>query len=370
MILWISDCPDSAGGFGIVTKNILHYLKESHTVASVCFARFAVGEYDGYKVYPFARPFHHMLSRVESENGEKVEAVVVHGAPWITPFKDILNELQAVRARRVPVLGYFVHEALAMPPEIESYFRPGVLFDALITPTVATAELANVDNYYVVPHGVDPEVWHPHDVEKFDRFTIAFVSKNHPRKRWDLFFRVLATLIKEGLDVQGLAWTPRHGYWDIEKVLWAIEKDEGVKIPVIMPNPYDATFGIPNGKLAELLSKAHAYLHMSMGEAWGLPITEALALGLPTAAIDYPAIREWAGDWVNYIPTDKKHLISVEGLIHPVPSINKAVQWVEEVYSNYEDYRVRAIRNSDKVSKKYGWDAAGKRMEKVISGFI
>ena len=367
MILWISDCPDSAGGFGVVTKNILHYLKESHTVAAACFARFAVGEHDGYRVYPFARPFTHMLNRVEAEEGERVEAIVVHGAPWVMPFRDVLND---IRGAKVPVLGYFVHEALAMHPKIREYFTPGAMFDALVVPTKATAELIGVKDYYVVPHGVDPEVWHPRDADRFNTFTVAFVSKNHPRKRWDLFFRVLARVTKDGIPVQGLAWAPRKGYWDIEKVLWAVERDEGVVLPVIMPNPYDATFGIPDEILAQLLSRAHAYLHMSMGEAWGLPITEALALGLPTAATDYPAIREWAGDWVHYIRPEERHFISVEGLLHPVPSVDEAARWVEAVYADYEKERKRALRNSEEVRRKYSWEKAGKEMEKMISSFV
>lgn len=365
MILWLSDCPDSAGGFGVVTKNILHYLKDQYTVASICFAKFSVIKYDDYIVYPFARPIQLMINRIESDHNEKIEAIIVHGAPWVTPFKDVLIELQSIRPS-IPIIGYFVHEALSLPQDIESYFKPGRLLDAIITPTKATAELANINDYYVVPHGVDPKIWHPYN-RKFNKFTIAFVSKNHPRKRWDLFFRVLARLIKDGIQVQGLAWTPKWGYWDIQKVLQAIEKDEGVNIPIILPNPYDATFGTPDQQLAGLLSNTHVYLHMSMGEAWGLPITEALALGLPTATIDYPAIREWAGDLVKYIKPEKDHYVSVEGLIHPVPRVDDAVKWIEKVYDNYDKYSKIGLRRSKYVRKHLDWKNASAKMIETIS---
>ena len=366
MIVWLSDCPDSPGGFGVVTKHMLRALKNAgFRVASVCFGRLTVGEFEGVPVYPFATPARWLLRRIQEDMGEPVEAVVVHGAPWVMPFSQAVRELRGALPG-AKLIGYYVHEALFLPPEIQRSFLD---VDLLITPTEFTAKVIEPERYgvpyEVVPHGVDPKVWRPLGADKFDRFTIAMVAKNHPRKRWDLFFETVGQLIKRGYDVQALAWVPRKGYWDIEKVLQAVEWRLGVNIPVIMPNPYDATFGLPDDRLAQLLSRAHVHVEMTMGEAWGLPITETLALGVPNLVVAYPAVREWAGRRVSYIPTPERY-ISVEGLVHPVPSVEATVARFRDMIQDYEKYRSRAEKASRSVRRNLTWKKAGKKMVEAL----
>jgi len=361
VIVWVSDCPDAPGGFGKVTRYILHHLRRAgFKVASVCFGRTTVAEMDGYKVYPFATPAKWLLERIKRDHGEDIEAVVVHGAPWVYPFNQAVQELRAYLPG-VKFFGYYVHEAFYLPSDIRAVFQTA---DVLITPTEFTAEVLGMPAEKV-PHGVEPKIWRPLDVPKFGRFTIAMVAKNHPRKRWDLFFEVIGRLRKEGYDVQALAWTTRKGYWDIEKLVKAVEWRLGVDVPAIMPNPYDATFGVPDGELAKILAQAHVHLEMTMGEAWGLPITETMALGLPNLVVDYPAIHEWAKRKVSYIESAGR-FYSVEGLIHPVPSVEDAVEKLKGIIEDYEKHAEKAKRTSRAIRREFNWSRAGRQMVKVL----
>ena len=364
VVVWISECPNVVGGFATVTKNILHHLKGSQKVASVCFGANRVQKYDGYNIYPYAEPVELTLDKIERDYRDKVSAIIVHGSPWVPPYSTVLESLQKFRGN-TPVIGYFVHEAVALPLDVREFFQPGKLVDAVITPTKATAKIAHVKDFFVVPHGVDTTLWRP-GWKKLSRFTVSMVASNYVRKRWDLFFETIAHLQSKGLDVQGLAWVPRSGYWWIDRLIWAVEHETGQKLRIALPKPYDIAFGVGDEELAASLGATHAYLHMTMGEAWGLPIGEALALGLPTAAVDYPAIREWAGKYIHLIKP-KSRYINADGLVYLLPNVDDAVQWLSGIAQDYDDAVGRVIDIQDELVEKLNWRNATEKMVDVLS---
>ena len=57
----------------------------------------------------------------------------------------------------------------------------------------------------------------------------------------------------------------------------------------------------PDRELATLLRGARALLFPSFAEGFGLPLAEALALGVPAIASDLPALREVGGEVPDYL---------------------------------------------------------------------
>ncbi len=63
--------------------------------------------------------------------------------------------------------------------------------------------------------------------------------------------------------------------------------------------------GLPDIAMAGLLRGAHALLLPSLAEGFGLPVVEALTLGVPVLCSDLPALRESGGDIPEYLdPSD------------------------------------------------------------------
>jgi len=58
---------------------------------------------------------------------------------------------------------------------------------------------------------------------------------------------------------------------------------------------------LPDGETARLLSGARALLFPSIAEGFGIPLAEALALGVPVIASDIPAFREVGGSVPDYL---------------------------------------------------------------------
>jgi glycosyltransferase involved in cell wall biosynthesis len=89
--------------------------------------------------------------------------------------------------------------------------------------------------------------------------------------------------------------------WECDNVLALLERCKTLKGFVIEhPDCTDA-------ELASWLQHAQALLFPSFTEGYGMPLVEALALGVPVIASDLPVFREIAGDVPEYIdPLDGK----------------------------------------------------------------
>lgn len=59
---------------------------------------------------------------------------------------------------------------------------------------------------------------------------------------------------------------------------------------------------LPDGAARRILAGARALLLPSLAEGWGLPVAEALALGVPVVASDLPALREAGGGVPLFLP--------------------------------------------------------------------
>lgn len=59
--------------------------------------------------------------------------------------------------------------------------------------------------------------------------------------------------------------------------------------------------GMSDGETARLLRGARALLHPSLAEGFGLPVAEALSLGVPVLCSDLPALRESGGGVPEYL---------------------------------------------------------------------
>lgn len=133
------------------------------------------------------------------------------------------------------------------------------------------------------------------------------------RKNHHLLLQVWRRLVAvRGASAPKLVILGQRG-WEIENVVDLLERNEAVRSAVIeKPDATDA-------ELADYVSHAQALLFPSMVEGYGLPLVEALALGVPVVASDLPVFRELAADLPIYVdpldgPAWEAH---VESLLDP-----------------------------------------------------
>jgi glycosyltransferase involved in cell wall biosynthesis len=83
--------------------------------------------------------------------------------------------------------------------------------------------------------------------------------------------------------------------WENENVLDMLERCAAIDGLV------RETGALPDREVASLLRGARALLFPSFAEGFGLPLAEALALGVPAIASDLPALREVGGNVPDYL---------------------------------------------------------------------
>jgi glycosyltransferase involved in cell wall biosynthesis len=83
--------------------------------------------------------------------------------------------------------------------------------------------------------------------------------------------------------------------WDNESVINVLTRSPNLRGCVRRVS------GLSRGAMRKLVANARALIMPSFAEGYGLPVIEALSLGVPTIASDIPIFRETAGDSALFI---------------------------------------------------------------------
>jgi glycosyltransferase involved in cell wall biosynthesis len=122
----------------------------------------------------------------------------------------------------------------------------------------------------------------------------VYVSTIEPRKNHLMILKVWQQLAAQlGDQVPHLVIIGQRG-WDYGEVVNLLE-DPTLK-PLVTEIP-----ACTDPEMVNYLQHARAMLFPSFTEGFGMPVVEALALGLPVIASDLPVFREFAGNIPDYI---------------------------------------------------------------------
>jgi glycosyltransferase involved in cell wall biosynthesis len=144
------------------------------------------------------------------------------------------------------------------------------------------------------PLGIDTPTPDPHYPIPNGAYFVC-IGTIEPRKNHLLLlntWRVLADRL--GVEAPKLLLIGRRG-WENENILDMLDRCPGL---VGLVREYR---GLPDKAVASLLQGARALLFPSFAEGYGLPLAEALALGVPAICSDLPALREVGGDAPEYL---------------------------------------------------------------------
>jgi len=137
----------------------------------------------------------------------------------------------------------------------------------------------------VAPLGIDLTLA-PTAGPSSDRPYFIYVATIESRKNHLLLLRVWERLVAElGPAAPGLVFVGRRG-WQHERVIARIAGSVALHAAVREYNT------LPDIAVARLLAGAIAALYPSFAEGYGLPVAEALALGVPVICSDLPELRE------------------------------------------------------------------------------
>ncbi|HYZ34852.1 MAG TPA: glycosyltransferase family 1 protein [Crenalkalicoccus sp.] len=198
------------------------------------------------------------------------------------------------------------HPEYARPPQVARHARRLATIaaeaDGVITNSAATAGTlldllgpARIPPVTVAPLGIAPSEAVPAAPATAPGGHFTCLGTIEPRKNHLLLLHLWRDLVRmQGAAAPRLLLLGRRG-WENENVLDLLERCAALRGPVQEPGP------LPDAAVRARLAGSRALLFPSFAEGYGLPLAEALALGVPVLCSDLPALREVGGEVPDYL---------------------------------------------------------------------
>lgn len=123
-------------------------------------------------------------------------------------------------------------------------------------------------------------------------------------------------------------------------------------------------------ELLDLYYSAHCFVFPSVGEGWGLTLTEAMATGLPCVSPVHTAMVDYFDDSVGYsVPWEaKKSQLKNYDLEADcfIPSAQGTLDAILQIHNDYKTAAVKGRKASDRMRLKFTWDRAGERLAQIL----
>lgn len=277
-----------------------------------------------------------------------------------------------VGSRRI---AYVVWETTVMPPDKVKILQS---MDEVWTPSNWGRRLL-VDNGIaedrvgVVPEGVDVEKFRSAEEARGGGrpFRFLFVGKWEGRKGVELLIDAYREEFRpeEPVELVLHGWNPYLPGFNLEA---NIRRAVGGRRtpPVVASRP------VTEDALTRLYNSCDVFVLPTRAEGWGLPITEAMACGLPVIVTDYSAP-------VDYLNDDVAYMIPVEKLV-PVhdpyffpggsalgvwaqPDAGALRRLMRRVYENPDEAREKGRRARAEVCARWTWDHAAAAARRLLS---
>lgn len=270
----------------------------------------------------------------------------------------------------------------------EGYLRRCTLFDEVWVPcleNVASMIKAGWPSkrIYYCPEGVNPVLWSrittPHEKYRSKLFTFFYNGDWSYRKGIDILIRAYAKAFSPTDPVRLLMLAHYQGNGAevsrqrIGTELMQICNDANItrhaKIEFIFEH-------LPDGEMPSLYKSANVYICPTRGEAWGLPIIQAMSCGIPSIVPDWGGQMDYCNKKTSLlIKTEKfdtmhdKVNLEVDFYRYQkfcFPDENHLVKLMKYAYNHPDQMALMGIRASEHVCNNFDWKQSGKIAEERL----
>ncbi len=303
---------------------------------------------------------------------------------------DLRNKLAEAGKKTFRIVYYFPIDATPK----ENWIKKTVsLFDAPVVYTeYGKAECLKIDpelkdRLRVIPHGIDTSVFKPLAdrklVEKFrhdyflgfadDKFLITNVNRNQPRKdiaRTLAAFKYVKQQVPEALlylhmKSNDVAYNVKEVARNYELIP---EKD------FVVPDNFDEHTGFSEDIVNLIYNSSQAVVSTTLGEGWGLSITEAMATKVPVVAPDHTSIAEILADGRGLLAKAGSNIsewITIQAdneRMRPLTNIADMVEKIVYLRNNYKSPEVQGMieKAYQHVTENWTWDKIGQTWRDLL----
>ena len=241
-----------------------------------------------------------------------------------------------------------------------------------------TLKLLPNHNLDVIYHGTDINSFHPlspqerafarkrfFNVEDDNTFILLNLNRNNIRKdmaRTILAFKEFRKAVPNSLLYlhTRIVDSPGHGQ-EIDLGVPVEEFGFNMTKDVIFPNNLHPAQGFPIEVLNLIYNAADAYITTTLGEGWGLTITEAMAAGTPVIVPDNTSLPEIVGSdlFRGYMYPCKEQVYIDNSGFRPIGRTEDIIASMLNCYSDWQQKHPRRQQIIDKAkafTQQYSWD--------------
>ena len=321
---------------------------------------------NGVKVY--FEPLDTVLDSVDPMDDEKVNAIMSERGDMYMPQIIWGQAPYFIKNSGVYKIGHPEFEATEAP---EIWVRYCNMMDELWVPTDWDREKfrkagVNVP-IYVIAQGLDPEYFHPDiapmQTDATESFKFLVNAAWYPRKNLHNLIVAFQSEFKRGEDVCLIVKTINLGLNEgIQNELKKIKESED------SANFYVREDEIEGYKMPSLYTMADCFVLPTRCEAWGLPLFESLACGVPVITTGYGAPNEILRDkdgkpYPGVLFTDYRESIAqdkyvyMEGKKWAEPNMVQFAQQMRYVFENRAEEKAKALETSKLIRERFSWKA-------------
>ena len=230
-----------------------------------------------------------------------------------------------------------------------------------------------------IPHGFDPKQFSPipDDLKKKfkqqffinradNKFVITNVNRNQPRKdvaRTMQIFKYFKQQVPDSIlylhmKDQDVAYTISEIARNFDLI-----KDQDF----IVPKDFDEHDGVSVEILNAIYNVSDVVMTTSLGEGWGLSMTEAMATKTPVIAPNHTSLTEMLSDDRGTLVSAGKRLtdwIAIAGdneRLRPVADVAEYVDKLVAIKHHYSDYKAKAEKAYKFVTENLTWEIVCKQ---------
>jgi len=271
------------------------------------------------------------------------------------------------------IIQYIVFETDCIADHILKVLQPA---DAVWVPSTWGQEILKQHGIEstVVPEGVDPNLFNPYRFDNIQRpFRFLTIGKFEGRKSIRETIEAFAEEFGNNNKVELFVKTghysddPAH----LEELKQFCDSFNLDNLTVYWGN---------HENMADLYRSSDVFVFPTKGEAWGLPLIEAAASGLPIITVMHSGHTEYLQHILSSVMSVGFKLVPVD-----CPDFKKAYpgdcgQWAQvdiahlrefmrSAYNNFSIIKERAVQNSDIIRTAFSWQSSVNRALKVLQKY-
>lgn len=206
-------------------------------------------------------------------------------------------------------------------------------------------------------------------------FIISNVTRNQPRKRWDICMQAFAEVLKthRQYPIKLLVGTAVQGAWNLLDIFdrelrkRGMTMQEGMRHIVLVDNPQRMT----DAAINVLYNTADVGINTCDGEGWGLTCFEQAALGIPQIASYVGGHREFFTDDCAILvkPTMTYYVDASRDAVGGEAELCSYKDFADAIIKYFENPELRqehGRKSRENVLKNYHWDDVAGKFDAIL----